>query len=162
MRSYNEDCLLMCKIQGRIFEKSLDYLNCSSPLFIKKYMLSEDALSMDKLEFLNTTKSDIQVLLDIKDTEFGSIKYDREDLYWMGYLYRYWSYIYEINSKQLYKMFPGTRLIEYRSYNNHDPKYTINMILEENNIKMPNDNDLFLRSKAIITNQLEAFRLSVK
>lgn len=161
MRKSDYDCLLMCKIQGRIFEKSLKYLNCSSPLFIKKYMMGEDALSMDRLQFLNTTKSDIQVLSEMKDTEFGSTKYSSYDLYWMGYIYRYWSYTYEIDSKQLYKLFPGPKLIKYNAYSEHDPKYTINMIIEENNLKMPNEKDLLSKTQNIITNQIENYQLSI-
>lgn len=161
MRKCNEDCLILCRIQGNIFKKSLDILKCSSPLFIKKYMNGIDALSMDNLDFLNTSKSDIQVLLDIKDTEFGTVKYSGEDMYWMGYLYRYWTYTYEINSKQLFKLFPGTKLINYSGYNNHDPKYTINMIIEDNNLKMPSGEDLFVRTKELINKQLDTLKFTV-
>lgn len=160
MRKCDIDCSLMCKIQGNIFEKSLEYLNCSSPLFIKKYMMGEDALSMDRLEFLNGTKSDIQVLQDMKDTEYGSNKYSGYDLFWMGYIYRYWSYVYEIDSKQLYKLFPGTELIKYVAYSEHDPQYTINLIIEENNLEMPGDKDLLTKSQKIIFNQTETYKLS--
>lgn len=162
MRKEDYDCTLTCQIQGNIFEKSLKYLNCSSPLFIKKYMMGEDALSMDRLEFLNTAKSDIQVLLDMKDTEFGTTKYSSYDLYWMGYIYRFWSYTYEIDSKQLYKLFPGTKLIKYSAYSEHDPKYVINMIIEENNLKMTNDSDLFSKTKNIISTKIEKYQLKVK
>ena len=161
MRENDYDCSLMCKIQGNIFEKSLEYLNCSSPLFIKKYMMGEDALSMDRLHFLNTTKSDVQVLLDMKDTEFGSTKYSSYDLYWAGYIYRYWSYIYEIDSKQLYKLFPGVKLIKYAAYSEHDPMYTINLIIEENNLKMPDSSNLLSKSQDIINKQIETYHLSI-
>lgn len=161
MRKNDYDCSLMCKIQGSIFEKSLKYLNCSSPLFIKKYMMSEDALSMDKLYFLNTTKSDTQVLLDMKDTTFGTTKYSDYDMYWMGYIYRYWSYTYEIDSKQLYKMFPGTKLIKYSAYSENDPKYTIDLIIEENNLKMPQVNNSLAKSQNIITKQIDKFQLKI-
>lgn len=160
MREKDYDCSLMCKIQGNIFEKSLEYLNCSSPLFIKKYMMGEDALSMDRLEFLNTTKSDEQVLQDMKDTQFGSTKYSGYDLFWMGYIYRYWSYVYEIDSKQLYKLFPGSKLIKYAAYSEHDPEYTINLIIEENKLNMPNAKQLLTKTQDIITNQLQTYKLS--
>lgn len=156
MKQIDYDGLLMCRIQGRIFEKSLEYLNCSSPVFIKKYMYSDGARSMDVLNFLNKTKSDIQVLEDIKDNSFGKIKYSSEELYWMGYIYRYLAYTYELNSKYIFSKINGTKLKElYYAYHTYDPSYAADRIIENNKIELNDIDKLLNKSKSIIEEKIK-------
>lgn len=155
MRQIDYDGLLMCRIQGKIFEKSLDFLNCSSPVFIKKYMYSEDAKSMDICNFLNKSKSDIQVLEDIKDNSYGSIRYSKDELYWIGYIYRYFAYTYELSSKYIFKCINGVSLKElYYTYHTFDPSNAIERIVEDYNIGLNNIDTLIIKSENIITKML--------
>lgn len=160
MREFDDDCLLMCKIQGRIFEYSLKYLNCSSPLFIKKYMNGDDALSMDELRFLNTTKSDIQVLLDMEDKEFGTTKYNADELFWMGYIYRYWSYTRNISSKKLFKMCPGRVLVKFYPRGSFlSEEKVIEEISEYLNLDIDSNNTLNQKAQNIIETKVSEFKL---
>lgn len=155
MRQIDYDGLLMCKIQGRIFELSLDYLNCSSPVFIKKYMYSDDARSMDVCNFLNKTKSDIQVIEDIKDNSFGKIKYSKDELYWIGYIYRYFVYTYELNSKYVFKHLNGSTLKDlYYAYHTYDCSVAIEKIIEKYNIGTNSIDILLNRSENIINDMI--------
>lgn len=162
MKEFNNDCLLMCRIQGRIFEHSLEYLNCSSPLFIKKYMNGEDALSMDRLEFLNTTKSDIQVLLEMKDNDYGTIKYSADELFWIGYIYRYWAYTRNIDSKKLFKICPGTLLHSYYSRGAFlSEEKVIEEISESLNLNIKDETTLMQTTQNIIESKISNFKLSI-
>lgn len=156
MRKIDYDGLLMCRIQGKIFEKSLIYLNCSSPVFIKKYMYSDDARCMDVFNFLNTSKSDIQVLEDIKDNEFGKIKYTKDELYWIGYLYRYFCYTYELSSKYVFRKINGTTLKDlYYTYHTLDPANAIERIIDDYSINIHDENSLLINTQYIIKEKIE-------
>ena len=132
MREFDIDGLLMCKIQGKIFERSITEVNLSSPIFVKNYMNSLDAESMDRLIFLNTCRYDTQILENFnKEKPYGRIKYDNEEMFWMGYLYRYFSYTYELSSKQIYKIIPANALRKlYFTYHTLDVSKAIERILE--------------------------------
>ena len=162
MRKNSRELSLMCRIQGRIFEKSLIMLDCSSPFFIKNYMNGEIAKVMDDLFFLNTTISEQRVLLDMKSLSFGKIKYTNEEMYWMGYIYRYISYIYEIDSKRLFKLIPGSILVKYYwpgSVDNMDK--VVRDILKDNKITFINNDYLMEKAEQNISNKLENFILKV-
>lgn len=157
----DHDGLLMCKTQGEVFEKSLDYLNCSSPVFIKKYMNGFDAYSMDKNTFLNTTKNQLQMLQDIKDNDYGSIKYSKDELFWMGYIYRYWAYTRNIESKKLFKMCPSTVLKKYYLRGSClTEEKIIEEICEDLGLEIENDETLNQRAQAIIESKIVSFKLA--
>lgn len=159
MRTLDYDGLLMCRIQGEIFEKSLEFLNCSSPLFIKKYMNSFDAYSMDKEAFLNSTKCEAQILNDLKDNDFGTIKYNADELFWMGYIYRYWAYTRNIDSKKLFKMCPGTVLIKYylRGSSLNEEK-VIDEIIEDQHLNIEDDISLNQKAQNIIKDRITTLK----
>lgn len=162
MRQIDYDGLLMCRIQGRIFEMSLDYLNCSSPIFIKKYMYSDDARSMDLCNFLNKTTSDIQVLSNIKDNGFGKIKYSKEQLYWIGYIYRYFAYTYGLTSKKLFKQLNSSVLCNlYYTYHTYDPSVAIEKIIDNYDIQLDDVDSLLNKSESIINTVVTTQNLSL-
>ena len=37
-------------------------------------------------------------------SNYGSVKYTRNEIYWIGYIYRYFVYTYELSSAQVYKI----------------------------------------------------------
>ena len=66
-------------------------------------------------------------------TSYGKERYGREELYWLGYLYRYWAYTYEKSSKQVYKQMKAKELRKlYYPYHSLDPAQAIERILESN------------------------------
>ena len=90
--------LKLCQIQGKIFEESIGSLNCSSQVFIRRFMNSEIAKDMDNLALLETNVQ-AKDILDIIENEYGksdygSTKYPLNVMHWMGYFYRYFSYTY--------------------------------------------------------------------
>ena len=158
MRQLDSDGFLMCKIQGRIFEKSVDVLDCSSPIFIKNYMLGDIARSMDILAFLNTTISDERILDDMKDISYGTTKYTSEEMYFIGHFYRYVSYIYEIDSKKIFKMIPGRILKRYAFVGTTigDDK-ALHEIINDYHIDLNSKDKLFEKTKSTISKNIENY-----
>lgn len=150
MKKIDRDGLLLCKIQGELFESSYKKENCSSEVFIRRFMNSNIAIELDSTAFLDDTKT-IQNIFDEIEKEYGisnygKNKFNKESLYWIGYLYRYFSYTYELSSKEVYRIIKPKELNElYLPYHTLDPKVAIERILEEKNISF-NEQDMFDRS----------------
>lgn len=108
MKQFDHDGLLLCEIQGKVFEQSLDYFDCSSEIFVRRFSNSFIATIFDSTAILDDTLTPSNVLDELNKEydviDFGSNKYSYDVMYWMGYLYRYFCYTYEINMKQAYKL----------------------------------------------------------
>ena len=139
MKNIDKDGLLLSKIQGNIFLNSLKYTSTSSEIFIRRYMNSKVVESLDSKAFLDDSLTIEDVLKDIEEeygaSNYGSNKYSKETLYWIGYIYRYMAYKYNLSSKQVYKIIKPKELNErYYVYHTYDPSLAIDNILEEKNI----------------------------
>lgn len=141
MIKIDRDGLTLCKLQGELFENSIKYVNQSSSIFIRRFMNSNIARTFDSKDILNDTKP-FEMIYEILDDEFGkseygSKKFGSESLFWIGYIYRYFSYTYNLSSKQVYKMIKPDELNErYYVYHTFDPVFAIERILEEKNISL--------------------------
>ncbi len=139
MKEINEDGLLLCDIQGKIFENSIDLVTISSEMFIRRFMLSKIVNSLDNESFLDDTLT-IDDVFDEIEKEYGSlvygkIKYNKEVLYWIGYLYRYFAFTYELSSRQVYRMIKPKELNEaYYVYHTFSCDEAIERILESKGI----------------------------
>ena len=140
MRPLTAQELDLCRLQGRLFEASLDYFSGSSPIFIRRFMNSEMArrFDTDSALFESTTP---RFLFDELEREYGpstygTTRYGSEVLYWMGYLYRYWSCAAGITSKLAFKTIPARELSElYGPYHSLDPGQAIERICEAKGIR---------------------------
>lgn len=135
MREIDDYGLKVCRYQGNLFRESLDYTECSSPVFLRRFMYSEVAERMDTDGFLFEAL-DVQAAIDevqnqYGESDYGSIKYGKNELYWMGYLYRYWAYTRESSSKSIFKIVkPGALNELYFPYHSLDPSQAIERIVE--------------------------------
>ena len=83
------------------------------------------------LETCDVTSIFNEVEAQYGPTSYGKERYSREDLYWLGYLYRYWTYTYEKSSKQVYKQMKPKDLRKlYYPYRSLAPAQAIERILE--------------------------------
>lgn len=144
MRIFDDYGLKMCAFQGNLFEKSLTAVNCSSPVFLRRFMYSKAAERMDKPGFLYEACGIGDVFREIEDefgeSSYGQIRYGQEELYWMGYLYRYWSYTKERSSKAIYRMVkPGELRKLYYPYHSLDPAQAVERIMEAKGLTEPDD-----------------------
>ena len=147
MRKISKDGLLLCKLQAETFENSMDKMGTSSEIFIRRFMKSEIAKRLDNESVLesNIQADDILELINEEYgiSNYGSVKYTRNELYWIGYLYRYFVFTYELASSQVYKMVKPKELREvFLPYHTMDPAQAIERILEAKGIFMDEESEL--------------------
>ena len=64
-------------------------------------------------------------------SDYGTVKYTRNEMYWIGYIYRYFAIICELTSVQVYKIIKPKELRKlFFAYHTMDPSQAIERILE--------------------------------
>lgn len=144
MNHIDENGLRLCRAQGEIFARSLTETGCSSAVFLRRYMNSRFASRMDSEAYLYAagTITDVFAELDAQygKSEYGTIRYGSEELYWMGYLYRYWCLSRRLTSKQVYRMMkPADLRTLYFPYHSLDPEQAVERICETLNTGRTDD-----------------------
>ena len=141
MRELNRDAKIMIAMQARLFEESVDEVKTSSEVFVRRFMNSNVAREFDSSAILDDTKSNKAIFYEIEEeygtSTYGSVKYNKNVMHWCGYLYRYFSFTYELSSKQAYKLLPlkyvsGT----YEAYHTMDVGSAIERLLEAKEIDL--------------------------
>ena len=154
MREFDENGRILCKIQARIFEQSIEKAKCSSAVFLRRFMLSSAAARFDNIFYLFESCSDDAVFEEIENqfgvSSYGSEKYSANELYWMGYVYRFWCYTHEKTSKQVYEIIKPKELrLLYFPYHSLDNAAVVERILEAKNIT-EKETDLTARGVEIL------------
>lgn len=139
MKVIDDIGIKLCKVQGEIFSLSIAKTECSSAIFIRRFMNSYFASRLDNGGLVSEV-FDSNVVFEELEYEYGASsygkeKYSTEELYWIGYIYRYWCYTRELTSKQVYKIIKPKELRGlYFPYHSLDPKQAIDRILEAKDI----------------------------
>ena len=138
MKTMDETGLKLCRAQAELFVSSLSLTDCSSAVFLRRFMNSSAAKRMDEGSFLYEASTNESIIAEIEEefgkTDYGKIKYTENELYWMGYLYRYWCYTYEKTSRQVYRIIKPTELRElFFPYHSLDNAAAVERILEAKN-----------------------------
>ena len=139
MKVIDDIGIRLCKFQGETFSLSFTNTECSSAIFIRRFMNSYVASRLDNGGLVSEV-FDSNVVFEELEYEFGvsyygKEKYSTEELYWIGYIYRYWCYTRELTSKQVYKIIKPKELRSlYFPYHSLDPKQAIDRILEAKDI----------------------------
>lgn len=97
----------LCDIQGRLFELALkNKYDC--PAFIKTFMNSQAAAALDDIYDRLQWAGEEYILEELEDETKGlekaGIIYNKEVMYWIGYIYRYWHYYTNEDSREIYKI----------------------------------------------------------
>ena len=147
MRKISKDGLLLCKLQAEAFENSIDKMDTSSEIFIRRFMKSEIAKRLDNESVLesNIQANDILELINEEYgiSNYGSVKYSRNEIYWIGYIYRYFASTYEMSSAQVYKIVKPKELRGlFLSYHTMDTAQAIERILEAKEMLVDEDAEL--------------------
>ena len=147
MRKLSKDGLLLCKLQAEVFENSIDKMDTSSEIFIRRFMKSEVAKRLDNESVLesNIQANDILELINEEYgiSNYGSVKYSRNEIYWIGYIYRYFAFTYEMSSTQVYKIVKPKELRGlFLPYHTMDPAQAIERILEAKNMIVDEEAEL--------------------
>ena len=127
--------MTLCDTQGQLFELAAER-GYASETFIKAYMTSAVAADMDK-EFHHIQWAGKAYILSRMEDELADqlIKdgeiYDKEALYWMGYIYRYWHFYTGESSQEIYKQAPAkTMNVVYLMYHTMSPEMAIDRLKE--------------------------------
>ena len=144
MKKIDNDGLLLCEMQAKAFELSGIEQNTSSAVFIRRFMNSDVAKQLDNMAVLqsNMQAADVLKLIDEEygKSEYGSVKYSLNELYWIGYIYRYYAYTYDKTSKQVYKVVKPKELRDlFLPYHTMDPAQAIDRILEAKGLANTDD-----------------------
>lgn len=147
MKEMDKDGILLCELQAQTFEMSVEETQVSSDIFIRRFMNSKIAKMIDRETILETTIQPQDLLCEIEEqygaSKYGSVKYTRNEMYWIGYLYRYFSYTFEYSSVQVYKIIKGKELRElFLAYHTLDPAQAIERILEAKGILRDEDSEM--------------------
>ena len=139
MKKIDKDGLILCDIQAKAFEISITAMNTSSEIFVRRFMNSKIAKEMDNLSVLqdNLQAKDILDRIDEEygKSDYGSVKYTKNEMYWIGYIYRYYAYIYGKTSKQVYKIVKPKELRGlFLPYHTMDTAQAIDRIIEAKGI----------------------------
>ena len=135
MRKMDQDGLLLCDLQGNAFELSIQLTSTSSEIFMRRFMNSKVVKMIDNGSILqmNIQPKEIieRVEEEYKKSNYGSVKYTKNEMYWIGYLYRYFSYTYELPSTRVYKIVKPKELRGlFLPYHTLSPEQAIERILE--------------------------------
>lgn len=136
MRTMDSLGLKLCSYQAVLFEQSIEQTNCSSKIFIRRFMNSNLAKRMDSVGFLFDSLAVSDAIDEVEDqygaSTYGAEKFSIEEMHWIGYIYRYWAYVSGKTSKQLYKIVKPEQLRKrYFPYHSLDPQQAIDRIKEE-------------------------------
>ena len=135
MRKLTTQDFELCRMQGALFEASLELCACSSPVFVRRFMNSRLAVRFDDgaVRFEASTMSALADELEAQygPSTYGRARYGAEVMYWMGYVYRYWCIRSGLSSKRVYKIIQAREMGElYYPYHSLDPVQAIERICE--------------------------------
>lgn len=135
MKKINKDGVLLCELQAKTFEKTVDMTETSSEIFIRRFMNSKIAKAMDNESILQTNIQEKDILNMIEEqygiSRYGSVKYTSNEMYWIGYLYRYFCITYSLTSAQAYRIVKPKELRGlFLAYHTMDTSQAIERILE--------------------------------
>lgn len=147
MRKMNKDGLLLCDLQAKAFKIAVDFAQVSSEVFIRRFMNSNAAKAMDNESVLQTNIHEKDILNMIEEqygkSEYGSVKYTHNEMFWIGYIYRYFCYTYEMTSIQVYKIVKPKELRGlFPAYHTMDSAQAIERILEAKGLLIDEETEL--------------------
>lgn len=146
-KKIDKDGLILCELQAKAFELSASVVDTSSEIFIRRFANSEIAKTLDDTSILQTNLQPKDIIDLINEeygvSSYGSVKYTLNELFWIGYIYRYFSYTYGWSSVQVYKTVKPKELRGlFLPYHTMDPAAAIERILEAKGMLPDSEEDL--------------------
>lgn len=146
MRELDSKGIALARAQARFFAQSVQLYKGSSAFFAKAFMNSDSCEMIDRNLLFNL--DDILFELSKKKiVNIGKNKIHYDVMFWAGYIYRCWSYVYEESSKNIYKIINCEELAKlYEPYHSMDPLTAIERIIEAKNITLKlSQKDLYMK-----------------
>ena len=160
MKKIDKDGLMLCELQAKTFEITFSKGSSSSEIFRRRFMNSKIVTQFDNLGILQSNLQEKDVLQCVDEeyglSEYGSVKYSKNELYWIGYIYRYYSYTYDIPSKQVYKIIKPKELRGvFLPYHSLDPSQAIERILDAKGLLISDEDEINRQYKILRKNILK-------
>ena len=152
----------LCQIQGKVFEESIKKAECSSLVFIRRFMQSSLSTKFDDYSFLVMALDINDCFCEIENeygaSTYGKIKYSENEMFWIGYIYRALSIIYKLPSREIFKLFNAKKIITYYNiHHTYDIEQAAEKMMESINYHTPDlEKDAYkLLKKLVIRENLE-------
>lgn len=142
----NDIQLKLCDIQGRLLELS-GRNGFESSSFIEAFMLSDTAGALDSTCNRMQWAGEEYLLEEVKDGAGAALVknddiFTENQLYWIGYLYRYWHYYTGESSREIYRQAPVcTMKRNYAMFHTMDPALAVEKLKEIYNQKIADKQD---------------------
>ncbi len=135
MERIDRDGLLLCDLQAKAFELSVSATATSSEIFVRRFMNSRVARLLDNRSILETNLHARDILDRIEEqygpSQYGRVKYTKDEMFWIGYIYRYFAYADGLTSLQAYKIIKPKELRGlFLPYHTLEPAQAVERILE--------------------------------
>ncbi len=127
--------LKICDIQGRLFELSAEQ-KLPSAAFIKSFMTSATAKELDSSYNRMQWMGEEYLLEEVKSSASESLTgggdiFQKDIMYWIGYIYRYWHYYTGEDSAKILRQAPvQTMRRNYMMFHTMDPVLAIEDLKE--------------------------------
>ena len=127
--------LKLCDIQGRLFELFAD-TDYDAESLVKAFMNGELAKNLDskynRMQWAGEEYLLEELIATCKDKLTTKHQtFSKDVLYWIGYVYRYWHFYTEEESKKIYKQAPfGTMNVNYFMFHTMDVEMAIDDLKE--------------------------------
>ena len=125
------------------------YIFANELEYFKKLRSDETKLGDDKVKLARKQYRGqglyIDEILDLLNEEYGvssygSVKYTRNEMYWIGYVYRYFALAYDFSSSQIYRIVKPQELRNvFLPYHTMDPAQALERILEAKGLSFEQD-----------------------
>lgn len=160
MRKLNNAEYKSAQLQGELFEMSLDKAAFSSPMFIRRFMMSEYALGFIDKSYLVSSTSNEELITRLNEQYKSSTRrplYSHNEMYWIGYIYAALCFLYSLNPKTAYKLFPARVIREYHNiYHTFDIEQAAERMMENAGVSTDiNERAYLVLKKLMVREKLE-------
>lgn len=137
MKEFDGNGLELATFQAELFEASLSACEESSPIFLRRFFLSDYASTLDEgdasIQSLAINEAFDAIHKQYGFSKYGKTKYTKEGLYWLGYFSRYVSYTREVASRTFYRLFDVKDIYGlYEAYHTQSEEWCLAHLLAKN------------------------------
>lgn len=138
-RRFDANGLRLAEFQAKLFERSVERFDCSSKIFLRRFLHSKVAALLDENDFSRIPLTVNEALDGIEEqfgvSDYGSVKYPAESMFWIGYLHRYISYTRGVGTPLLFSLFRPEQLNSlYYVYHTQDLDWCVGNLLSLNGL----------------------------
>lgn len=136
MREFDSSALELATFQGELFALSPKECEESSPVFLRRYFLSDYAHHLDETDpsllSLDANEAFSALAGQYGESRYGKRKYDEAGLYWLGYFSRYVTYTRDLSSRAFYRLFDINELYAlYEAYHTQSEEWCLAHLLRK-------------------------------